>query len=40
MGMVLFLVFVGVLLVLVVAALLGATPDTHREVSQHGNFEF
>lgn len=38
--MMLFLVFLAVLLTLTVAALLGATPDTHREVSQHGNFEF
>lgn len=38
--MTLLLVFVGMLILLSIAALLGATPDTHRQGSPHGDFKF
>jgi hypothetical protein len=38
--MTLLIVFLAVLAILAVAAILEKTPDTHREVSQHGTFEF
>jgi len=39
-GMTLLILFLAVLAILALAAILEKTPDTHREVSQHGNFEF
>lgn len=38
--MTLLIVFGAMLVVLTIAALAGKVPDTHREVSQHGDFEF
>lgn len=38
--MALLLLFFGMLIVASVAAMLELTPDTHRECSQHGDFEF
>lgn len=34
------ILFFAMLAILAVAAALGRTPDTHREVIQHGDFEF
>ena len=40
-GLMIALVLFGVISAgLMLAALFGVTPDTHREVIQHGNFEF
>ncbi len=40
-GQMIVLVLFGVFLTgLMLAALFGVTPDTHREVIQHGNFKF
>jgi hypothetical protein len=36
----LLIAFIAVLSILALAAILEKTPDTHRSVSQHGNFEF
>lgn len=33
-------VFLTLLVILAVAALSGRTPDTHREVTQHGDYTF
>lgn len=38
--MTLLMVFGALLVVLAVAALMGKVPDTHREISQHGDFDF
>lgn len=38
--MTLLLVFGAMLVLLTIAALAGKVPDTHREVTQHGDFEF
>jgi len=37
--MTILIVFAGFLAALAVAAALGLTPDTHTEVTQHGNFD-
>ncbi|MGZ8803209.1 MAG: hypothetical protein ACXWZL_11515 [Mycobacterium sp.] len=39
-AMMLLMVFVALLVLLTIAALMGKVPDTHREVSQHGDFDF
>ncbi len=38
--MMVLMLFVGMLAVLSVAAALELTPDTHRQVSPHGDFRF
>jgi hypothetical protein len=38
--MAMLILFVAMLAILTVAAALGKTPDTHREVTQHGDFRF
>lgn len=38
--MTLLIVFGALLMLLTVAALMGKVPDTHRDVCQHGDFEF
>jgi hypothetical protein len=38
--MMVLILFGAILAVLSVAGLLGMTPDTHRDIVQHGNFEF
>lgn len=38
--MTLLLVFGALLVLLSIAALMGKVPDTHREVCQHGDFDF
>lgn len=36
--MILLIALVGILLILVALAATGHTPDTHREVTQHGDY--
>lgn len=38
--MTILIAFIAMLVVLTVAAIAEKTPDTHREVSPHGHFEF
>lgn len=38
--MAMLVIFCGMLVAASIAAVLDLTPDTHRECSQHGHFEF
>lgn len=38
--MAIFLLLLAVLTILAAGAAFGKTPDTHRQISQHGSFQF